>query len=90
MSGPLLLGVAATYAIGMFYPKGFRKTALAISGAASVLTAAWVGLFLILPDFSGYSYTSRHRTETLILFFANAGLAITNAVAISQNQKLRG
>lgn len=71
IGGPISYFVLAGYLFGAFSPPAWRKSARWTVGVISFLVAALMGLCLIAPDFSGFSYETVNRTEVLIVFFTN-------------------
>jgi hypothetical protein len=68
---PISYFVLGGYLFGAFSPPALRKAARWTVGSISFLIAALMGFLLIVPDFSGFSYETRHQAEVLVVFFAN-------------------
>jgi hypothetical protein len=74
---PISYFVLSGYLFAVFSPPALRKPARWTVGILSFLVVARMGFLLIVRDFSGFSYATRHRAEVLIVFLTNLCLLAT-------------
>jgi len=77
LGDPVSCFLSAVYLFGAFSPPSLRKPARWTVGIISFLAVALMGFLLIAPDFSGFSYETRNRTDILVVFFTNLCLLAT-------------